>query len=445
MELEEDPPSGDLQPSSKRPTEASMDPWRKFSSKDLKANTIVFPATPRLKVVDYVDSLENHGISAEKILSVQVSTASQCRITFSCNTIVDTITGHGFILNGSLVLPQPLAGPKSLQLHLHDIPVWVPDCVVEAALSLYGTVIGPIRHGRVKIRAGVYVASGVRFASFKQAAPMKAIPSYITTRDGKSTFRAYHTGQKATCRLCGSTDHIAKACGRAKPESQRQHQNETQGSNNAKGCHEEDREPTPHRNTTAAHTHTSTTTTHSSVRPVSHEVSSSAPAANLQQNATSVESEHTTTTTHSSVRPVSHAGSNSVPAVNLQQNATSVESEINAGCSASPVGPLSKSSSSHSLASNTSTVIEFDLDQEQRQVSNDERDLEDISYPDETSTEPCGTPASPAQDGESRAERLLKELHEDDQGWITQKKRKPAPQRSQDTSPTIHHKKKPNR
>ena len=422
-----------------------MDPWRKFSSKDLKANTIVFPATPRLKVVDYVDSLENHGISAEKILSVQVSTASQCRITFSCNTIVDAITGHGFILNGSLVLPQPLAGPKSLQLHLHDIPVWVPDCVVEAALSLYGTVIGPIRHGRVKIRAGVYVASGVRFASFKQAAPMKAIPSYITTRDGKSTFRDYHTGQKATCRLCGSTDHIAKACGHAKPESQRQHQNETQGSNNAKGCHEEDREPTPHGNTTSAHTHTSTTTTHSSVRPVSHEVSSSAPAANLQQNASSVEFEHTTTTTHSSVRPVSHAGSNSVPAVNLQQNATSVESEINAGCSASPVGPLSKSSSSHSLASNTSTVIEFDLDQEQRQVSNDERDLEDISYPDESSTEPCGTPASPAQDGESRAERLLKELHEDDQGWITQKKRKPAPQRSQDTSPTIHHKKKPNR
>ena len=332
-----------------------------------------------------------------------------------------------------------------MQLHLHDIPVWVPDCVVEAALSLYGTVIGPIRHGRVKIRAGVYVASGVRFASFKQAAPMKAIPSYITTRDGKSTFRAYHTGQKATCRLCGSTDHIAKACGRAKPESQRQHQNETQGSNNAKGCHEEDREPTPHGNTTAAHTHTSTTTTHSSVRPVSHEVSSSAPAANLQQNATSVESEHTTTTTHSSVRPVSHAGSNSVPAVNLQQNATSVESEINAGYSASPVGPLSKSSSSQSLASNTSTVIEFDLDQEQRQVSNDERDLEDISYPDESSTEPCGTPASPTQDGESRAERLLRELHEDAQGWITQKKRKPAPQRSQDTSPTIHHKKKPNR
>ena len=123
-----------------------MDPWRKFSSKDLKANTIVFPATPRLKVVDYVDSLENHGISAEKILSVQVSTASQCRITFSCNTIVGAITGHGFILNGSLVLPQPLAGAKSLQLHLHDIPVWVPDCVVEAALSLYGTVIGPIQH-----------------------------------------------------------------------------------------------------------------------------------------------------------------------------------------------------------------------------------------------------------------------------------------------------------
>ena len=422
-----------------------MDPWRKFSSKDLKANTIVFPAIPRLKVVDYVDSLENHGISAEKILSVQVSTASQCRITFSCNTIVDAITEHGFILNGSLVLPQPLAGAKSLQLHLHDIPVWVPDCVVEAALSLYGTVIGPIRHGRVKIRAGVYVASGVRFASFKQAAPMKAILSCITTRDGKSTFRAYHTGQKATCRLCGSTDHIAKACGRAKPESQRQHQKETQGSNNAKGCHEEDREPTPHGKTTAAHTHTSTTTTHSSVRLVSHKVSSSAPAANLQQNATSVESEHTTTTTHSSVRPVSHAGSNSVPAVNLQQHATSVESEINAGCSASPVGPLSKSSSSHSPASNTSTVIEFDLDQEQRQVSNDERDLEDISYPDESSTEPCGTPASPAQDGESRPERLLKELHEDAQGWITQKKRKPAPQRSQDTSPTIHHKKKPNR
>ena len=174
-------------------SKSSLGSWQKLSSKEFKVNTVVFPATPRTKLVDYVCCLENHGISAEKIPSAQVSTAGQCRIIFSCNSIVDAITGHGFMLNGSLVHPQPLAGANSLQLHQHDIPVWVPDCAVEAALSLHSTVMGKIQHGRVKIRKGVYVASGLdlRFASFKQSVPIKAIPPCITTRDGKSTFRAF--------------------------------------------------------------------------------------------------------------------------------------------------------------------------------------------------------------------------------------------------------------
>ena len=161
---------------------ATTDPWRKLSAMELRANTVVFPAANQTKLVDHVLCLKHHGIQASAILSIQVSTAGQCRLTFSTNKLVETITIIGFSLNGRHIFPQSLAGSKqTLQLHIHDVPIWVSDHAIEAALSLYGSVQGPEWHGKVEVRVqeGLYIASGVRFATFKQTTPKKAIPSYI--------------------------------------------------------------------------------------------------------------------------------------------------------------------------------------------------------------------------------------------------------------------------
>ena len=147
------------------------------AQKEIKVNTIVFPTTPGTKPVDYVHCLENHVTSAE-IFLVHVSTAGQCRITFSSDSIHRSRCHHWAWLcaqhtHGSLVLPQPLVGVKSLLLHQRDIPVQVPDCAVEATLSLDGAVMGPIGYGRVKMRESGYMVSSVQFALFKQSAPIK--------------------------------------------------------------------------------------------------------------------------------------------------------------------------------------------------------------------------------------------------------------------------------
>ena len=118
------------------------------------------------------------------------------------------------------ILPNLVAGNQTLQLHIQDVPVWISDGAVEAALAQYGTVQNPIRHGKVKVRENVYIASGVRFATFRPATPRKPIPSFVKSRDGLSTFRVHHEGQAATCRLCGTPGHIAKICPKTTKQSQ---------------------------------------------------------------------------------------------------------------------------------------------------------------------------------------------------------------------------------
>ena len=132
-------------------------------------------------------ALESHGISAAALLSIQVSSSGQCRVTFSEQSFAASICNHGINLKGSHIFP--LAVDKSLnsiQIHIHDVPIWVSNAAVGAALSEYGTVIGAIRHGKVKVRDNLFVASGVRFAAFKLL-PGRSIQSYIKTCDGKGT------------------------------------------------------------------------------------------------------------------------------------------------------------------------------------------------------------------------------------------------------------------
>ena len=108
----------------------------------------------------------------------------------------------------------------SMTFFVSYVPIWVSNAAVGAALSEYGTVIGAIPHGKVKVRDNLFVASGVRFAAFKLL-PGRSIPSYIKTCDGKGTFRVFHQGQQPTCRTCSANNHLARDCpSKNKPQKQ---------------------------------------------------------------------------------------------------------------------------------------------------------------------------------------------------------------------------------
>lgn len=195
--------------------EADIDPWRKLSAVDLRANTVVFPARKQTKLPEYVRALEEAGFDAADILSIQVSTMGQCRVTLSQASIASSLTSNGFRMGEETILPKYFSANSNdnfLQLHIHDVPVWVSDCVIAGALAQYGTVHGNMRHGKFRVRDGVFVASGVRFATFKPKSGVTSIPSSVRSGDGKHSFRVYHNGQLPTCHRCGSPNHIAAKC-----------------------------------------------------------------------------------------------------------------------------------------------------------------------------------------------------------------------------------------
>ena len=187
------------------------EPWRFVTSRQLKANTVVFPAQKEAKLTDYVQALEAGGLSPSHILSIQVSTAGECRLTLANPEVASKVASSAYSLGSHVLEPRSLEG-KTLQLHIHDLPVWVSDSVLESALSPYGTIVGCVQHGKFKTN-NVYIATGVRFVMFRPKQQSSAnIPSYLRTPDLNTTFRVYHAGQRPTCRLCSSVDHLAKEC-----------------------------------------------------------------------------------------------------------------------------------------------------------------------------------------------------------------------------------------
>lgn len=189
---------------------AGNEPWKSVSGNQLRANTVVFPALKSVKPSEYVHALEDHGINCPDILSVQVSAKGQCLVTFAKPDIADAIALRGFSLGKETISPRHFA-ERTIQLHIHDVPVWVSDGYVTSALAQYGSVAGPLRHGKFKSRAGTPIANGTRFATFKPK-PNVQIPSNVSTPDGKSMFRVYYEGQVPTCFQCKSPGHIAKDC-----------------------------------------------------------------------------------------------------------------------------------------------------------------------------------------------------------------------------------------
>lgn len=187
----------------------AAEPWKALPSTELKANTVVFQAHPGTSITRYVQFLQEQGYS--DILSVQIITGGHCRLTVGNQKTAESIVSNGFHVGDGHVLPSFVNRP-SIQLHVHDCPIWVSDAVVVSVLSSYGKVVGPVRHGKIKLENGSLVATGVRFATFELKAGLTSVPSYLRTTDGRYTIRVFHANQTPTCRICSSTTHMAKDC-----------------------------------------------------------------------------------------------------------------------------------------------------------------------------------------------------------------------------------------
>ena len=118
---------------------------------------------------------------------------------------------EGFLLHDRHVFPTSCDGLPTIQIHVHDVPVWVSDAAVTSALSPYGKLIGPLRHGRKQLPSGANIATGVRFATF-ELQPGKAVPRDLPCPDNAYTFRIYREGEPPTCTHCKSFNHHSDDC-----------------------------------------------------------------------------------------------------------------------------------------------------------------------------------------------------------------------------------------
>ena len=43
--------------------------------------------------------------------------------------------------------------PDSVEIQIHDVPIWVQDDVIIESLGVYGSAVGPLHHGFVKTKS----------------------------------------------------------------------------------------------------------------------------------------------------------------------------------------------------------------------------------------------------------------------------------------------------
>ena len=121
-----------------------------------------------------------------------------------------------FFLGDRHVFPKYFPRDGTIQIHIHDVPVWISDSNVSCVLSAYGKVVGNIRHGKRKLQSGAFMSTGVRFATFE---PKRGttLPRTLCTSEGSHTFRVIREGEPPSCNRCGSFFHASDEC-RKKPK-----------------------------------------------------------------------------------------------------------------------------------------------------------------------------------------------------------------------------------
>jgi len=179
--------------------------WRGLSSHSLEANTVMFAAKKKVSTETYLQAIASENID---VVYIQITSMGTCRVTLSQKQMAQELANKGFQFEGEQIFPQ-FYKPVS-QIHIHDLPVWISDSVLTSVLSSYGTVIGSIRHSRIRV-GNSFVSTGVRFATF-QMKPNKKLPEYLRTTEGTHEFRVTYEGQPKSCRHCRLPDHTGQPC-----------------------------------------------------------------------------------------------------------------------------------------------------------------------------------------------------------------------------------------
>ena len=187
---------------------ASNDPqdWRSFPPTVLKKHTCVFETQPGARNAEIADALFEQGY--EDVICVQIVGRST-KVTFRTLTTLNRLCETEIFYFRDSAIPVRRLITALTEIQILDVPVWVEDSTIVSALSIYGEVMGKIRHGQVLTKSGMLIATGVRFSSFKKK-NLIHLPSYVKT--GNNNFRVRYDGQPETCRLCNQQGHFAAAC-----------------------------------------------------------------------------------------------------------------------------------------------------------------------------------------------------------------------------------------
>lgn len=189
-------------------TPSSSPIWRDLSSQQLRELSARFSVTKGTKTLQVVEALADCGF--EDVLSVQISSRHSVIVTFCDRGSLDRIVREGFVMGEDTIVVENIIDP-ALRLSISDIPIWISDNAILAALTPYGVSTTSVRHGVISTKNGNKIATGVRYVTFKLAQGVTAVPSYLKTAGG-STFSVRYDGQPRTCRICHSPDHLQADC-----------------------------------------------------------------------------------------------------------------------------------------------------------------------------------------------------------------------------------------
>ena len=170
--------------------------WRSFPPTVLKKHTCVFETQPGARNAEVADALFEQGY--EDVICVQIVGRST-KVTFRTLTTLNRLCETEIFYFRDSAIPVRRLITALTEIQILDVPVWVEDSTIVSALSIYGEVMGKIRHGQVLTKSGMLIATGVRFSSFKKK-NLIHLPSYVKT--GNNNFDVRYDGQPETCRLC---------------------------------------------------------------------------------------------------------------------------------------------------------------------------------------------------------------------------------------------------
>ena len=138
------------------PTSGENRSWNSVSPKVLKRNTGTFHVPLHTKTLEVAEALIEHGYS--DLIFVQL-TSNFSKATFHPRDTLARLCRNGFHLMSVEVRVTELV-PDSVEIQIHDVPIWVQDDVIIESLGVFGSAVGPLRHGFVKTKSGLAIREG---------------------------------------------------------------------------------------------------------------------------------------------------------------------------------------------------------------------------------------------------------------------------------------------